>query len=468
MRLYLIFIAIGLLSLASSCSKFLEESSQSEVVPRTAESLNEYLLGDAYPQLYSNSFYPEESYLHDDIEMNAYRAKDVLTFIYTWQPDMDKVTLGGSTPWQSIYTAIQACNTTLDYLPKVTGKQAFKNYVGGQAQLLRAFLYFKLVNLYALPYNDRQSDPKTNLAVPLLLTGGVELSRKPRNTVAELYTQIEKDLKEGIALIEGSGQVHNKFRMGSNAGHLLASRVYLSMEKWAEVIKHTDVLVGGTYKLMDLRNWGPPDAQLNPVISAGNPETIWAFSAYNDVSVSDTIAFKASADLRQRYVAGDLRNGIYLANGVYKKVFNPGNNPAQAFRVSEAYLNRAEAFAQLYKSGTSNAGQQCINLLNALREKRFSSDKYVPWTLQALDKDLLQYVRAERRRELYGEGHRWFDLRRYGMPRIEHRFFSSETQVNKYVLEERDPGYVLPIPRTAIALNPNLIQNPLAPIRQPK
>lgn len=467
MRHYLIFIAIGLLGITNSCSKFLEESTQSEVVPRTAESLNEYLLGDAYPQVHS-SFHPEELYLHDDIEMNAYRTPDVIKTVYTWQPDMDKIAMEGSTPWQSIYTAIQACNTSLDYLPKVTGTQAFKNYVAGQAYLLRAFLYFKLVNLYGLPYNDRQSDPKTNLAVPLLLAGGVELDRKSRNTVAELYTQIEKDLKEGIALIDASGQSHNKFRMGSNAGHLLASRVYLSMEKWAEVIKHTDIFIGSTYKLMDLRNWGPPHPQFNPVISAGNPETIWAFAGYGDVYVADTIAFKVSADLRQSYVDGDLRNGIYLANGVYKKIFNPGNNPSQAFRLSEAYLNRAEALAQLYKSGTANAGQQCIDLLNALREKRFSSDKYVPWTLQGLDKDLLQYVRAERRRELYGEGHRWFDLRRYGMPRIEHRFFSSETQVNRYVLEERDPGYVLPIPRTAIALNSNLIQNPLAPIRQPK
>jgi len=471
MRHYIVLVAVGLSLLTTSCSKFLEESTQSELIPRSAETLNEYLLGDAYPNTFAIN--PLDLYLNDDVGMLAYLTTTTTQAVYTWQPNMVETGLGAATnqsSWKSIYGAIQACNTTLNYLPKVTGTQPFKSYVAGQAHLLRAFYYFNLVNIYGMPYNDKLTNASTNLGVPLLLSGGVETSLKARNSVAEVYSQIEKDLKEGITLMDESKQVHSKYRIGSAAAHLLASRVYLFMEKWDEVIKHTDPLLNGPYQLMDLRNWGEVKPKEKPVISVDNPETIWAFGLRGDVIMQDTAAYRMSMELRNSYNEGDLRHGVYWADGVTKKLHigDFGMKSAQAFRLSEAYLNRAEALAQLYKQGNTDAGQKCINLINGLREKRFQSDKYVPWKLEQMSNNLVQYTRDERRRELYSEGGRWFDLRRYGMPRIEHRFFSSTAQNENYVLEERDPTYVLPLPLRVIDLNPKLIQNPLSPIRQPK
>ncbi|WP_343561516.1 RagB/SusD family nutrient uptake outer membrane protein [Sphingobacterium sp.] len=470
MRRYMYFIAVGLIGVTSSCSKFLEESTQSEVVPRSAESLNEYMMGDAYPNDFA--LHPEEPFLNDDIQMIAYKQNELMYPAYTWQPDMPEK-IGGLvtvSSWRSCYAAIQACNTTLDYLPKMMGEQRFKDYVGGQAYLLRAFYYFNLVNLYGMPYNDPQTDPHKNLAVPLLISGGVESDYKSRNTVAEVYAQIETDLKEGIRLIEGSGQVYSKYRMGSEAGHLLASRIYLYMDKWNEVIQHTENLMAGGYKLMDLRNWGEVKPLEKPVISINNPETIWAFGTIGDVIVADSLVYRMSSELMSSYEDGDLRKGIYWSNGITRKLSTAdiGAAPAQSFRLSEVYLNRAEAFAQLYKQGNVAAGQKCLDLLNALREKRLKEDKYVPWTLQTVGNDLLRHIHEERRREFYSEGGRWFDLRRYGMPKITHLSFSSASQAQKFVLQERDPSYVWPIPLRVIGLNPKIVQNPLAEIRQPQ
>lgn len=470
MKRYIYFIAVWLLGSASSCSKFLEESTQSEVVPRSAESLNEYLMGDAYPNDFA--LHPEELFLNDDIQMISYKQDQLMYSAYTWQPDMPEK-IGGLTKmssWKSCYAAIQACNTTLDYIPKMTGEQRFKDYVAGQAYLLRAFYYFNLINLYGMPYNDPKTDPNKNPGVPLLVSGGVESHYKPRNTVAEVYAQIEADLKEGIRLIDGSGQVYSKYRMGSDAGHLLASRIYLYMDRWNDVIQHTEGLMASSYKLMDLRTWGEVNPLEKPVISINSPETIWAFGDLGDVVVVDSIVYRMSSDLMASYEDGDLRNGIYWSNGVTRKLStgNIGAAPAQAFRLSEVYLNRAEAFAQLYKQGNATAGQKCLDLLNTLRQKRLKEDKYVPWTLQTTGNDLLRRIREERRREFYSEGGRWFDLRRYGMPKITHLSFSSVSQTQNFVLQERDPSYVWPIPNLVISLNPKIVQNPLAPIRQPQ
>lgn len=84
--------------------------------------------------------------------------------------------------------------------------------------------------------------------------------------------------------------------------------------------------------------------------------------------------------------------------------------------------------------------------------------------VQAVTKeDVIRRVREERRRELSFEFHRWFDLRRWDRPRIEHTFTPDIKQpdvVEKYVLEKDDPAYTLPLPRSVVEYDPTLVDNP--------
>ena len=95
--------------------------------------------------------------------------------------------------------------------------------------------------------------------------------------------------------------------------------------------------------------------------------------------------------------------------------------------------------------------------MNELRKSRFASDKYVALTGAdfASNADLLQFVRDERRRELcFEETHRWNDLRRYGCPRIEHKFYASSTSAPEtYVLEAGDKNYTLALPKSETEYN---------------
>lgn len=75
--------------------------------------------------------------------------------------------------------------------------------------------------------------------------------------------------------------------------------------------------------------------------------------------------------------------------------------------------------------------------------------------------DLLTFYKEERRRELAFEDHRWFDLRRYGMPEITHVYQGSESEIPAtYVLPQGGDRYVLPIPRSVLDKNYNLEANP--------
>lgn len=135
-------------------------------------------------------------------------------------------------------------------------------------------------------------------------------------------------------------------------------------------------------------------------------------------------------------------------------------NMGSSWRSAEAYLNRAEAYIQLYKTkGDAGAAAQALISLNTLRAKRIDRNSFVNWEIHPAD-TLLQMCRTERRRELFHEcGHRWFDLRRYGMPAIEHIYMPDPNTTQIYKLSAKDPQYVIPIPNEVLLRNTSLTQN---------
>ena len=124
-----------------------------------------------------------------------------------------------------------------------------------------------------------------------------------------------------------------------------------------------------------------------------------------------------------------------------------------ALRLSEAYLILAEATA---KTDPTIA----LNAVNELRKKRISEEKYKDKSGLSGD-ELLEFVRNERRRELCFEGHRWFDLRRYGMPSFTHVWKEGGVAAKWFTMEKEDAAYTLPISKEVMDRNPGLVQNRL-------
>ena len=123
------------------------------------------------------------------------------------------------------------------------------------------------------------------------------------------------------------------------------------------------------------------------------------------------------------------------------------------------YLNMAEAYARK----DNNISQKAIDLLNELREKKFLAASYTPKTVSdfASRDELIRFIWKERRRELcFEEAMRFWDMRRQGMPRIEHKFYSSMNTYKTFVLEAGSPNYLLPIPLSETEYNDGVTDNP--------
>jgi hypothetical protein len=133
------------------------------------------------------------------------------------------------------------------------------------------------------------------------------------------------------------------------------------------------------------------------------------------------------------------------------------------FRLSETYLNYAEAEANLGNTAES------LKYLNKIRERAGMPD-----LTSTGGNDLIQKVQQERRIELCFEGHRFFDLRRWGKAETgagdalgiiitptDPSNTSFTYQVNTVEKRTWIPAfYFYPIPRSEIQANPLIKQNP--------
>lgn len=499
-RNYLTLLLVLLAGL-TSCHKFLEEKSQSDLTPQTTDAYSQLLFGTGYP-LASETFQQYLHYMDDDVQVysGANSTPDMQSLglpAYSWQPDFfQRLTANGFDQsgqyidsYKNYYKNIVGCNIAIRYADGSIGSQADRDYLKGEALALRAYYYFMLVNIYGSPFNDSTTTPDKSLAVPLILSPDLAETMPSRNTVADVYRQINSDLDSAIARLAPEKRNRTIYRMNHISAHLLASRIGLFTENWDNVISNASYVLKYQSKLLslnDVLNGGWYPGIVPPVIFVGDGsvETIWTYGSfveYNPQNVTNQV-YSVSVDLANQFESNDLRSQVYFQATppvllpyycpLYgsTKYDNTNNNmpTGSAFRTSEAYLNRAEAWAQKYRlTGDPAAAQNAVTDLNTLRASRFAPSTFQP--LGAMSPDsLLKFCRNERRRELFFEGGlRWFDLRRYGMPSITHYYTQAAGTSVKYVLQAHDPQYVMPIPPTAILLNNNLKQNPTGPTRMP-
>ena len=520
-------IALCLCSIAlCSCEDFLDPSSTSEFVPKDANSLNELLLGEAYPRNDIDGMNIFLNLLDDDITAMPYQTPqdgfDANRFLaaYTWQPDMFKMMeeagYSNTNMYEQYYELILGANAVIDYIDQVNDEKQNINYVLAQAYALRGFLYFKLVNIFGQPIN---SQPDA-LGVPLKLNSGVENTENAlaRRTVKDVYAQIINDLKEAERLYEtlpANKQFAKDYRTSLPMVQLLLSRVHLYQENWSDAASYAHkVMTNSNFKLLDLNvvetltEEGYPFYKTYHAYSESS-EVIWVYGSVSDMgswvmSYAGTsnpkdnnrvmhAYFKASEDLMDTYEDTDLRkeryiikkavrdergidiwtpmaigklsvnipqdNGVSL-NNFYKPISGSGVF-GRSLRLSEAYLNYAEAKAMMYQMGTdANGATEAQDALDELRVKRYAANDFKSLDITDAE-ELIQFVRNERRRELCFEDHRWYDLRRWGMKEIKHVWYNDANTKSTFTLTQGDKGYTIPIPDEAMDLNAALKQNEL-------
>lgn len=459
--------------LVTSCDDMLEEEPQNKLKPGTFSDYDE-LLNYGYPN--ATDYYDEvhldyyTEMMTDDADLDNYTETLPYPLIpYSFaSTHEDNSMLGGyDLAWKNWYQSIYYANVVLDNVYKTLGNADELQYLKGEALALRAFAYFKLINLYGAPYDAATASQEPG--VPLKLDPVVQAESYTRNSVQEIYDQIDADLAEGIELMENYNQnISSKFKLKPISARLLASRVALYKQDYEETIAQASTVISLNSQLFNLsaydfdeaQTWGYgsythyfADDNNNVLFKYGTNEFYYYFYIPGALGLSD--------DLMSIYETGDIRlyyfsypRGTGRVYYKYRPFPNRLSEPIRGFKVEEAFLNRAEAYAE------TGELQKALDDLNYIRRYKFDIDyepgDYYEYTIAdfAGQEEVIKAVRTERRREMVFEFHRWYDLRRYGMPEIVHQSGDST-----FVLPQGDPRYTLQIPQIELDYNPDMEPN---------
>jgi len=350
--------------------------------------------------------------------------------------------------WQPAYQYIYYSNAVIEGLNNATDVSVgMKQELKGEAKFIRAFCNFYLVNLFGDIPLPLSTDYRTNAVLP----------RKPKQ---EVYLQIIADLKEAQDVLVNDYSFSNGERVRPNkwAATALLARVYLYTGDWINAETQSSSIINNTanYSLVqDLnkvfyKNSQEAIWQLMPVIPGNNTNEGINFilnSIPNNIAIGPQLinAFE-TGDLRKDNWMGSISvNGnifYYPYKYKIKATGQPLSEYSMVLRLSEQYLIRAEARAQLNNIAGAKSDLNAIRSRSGL-QNTMTNDKST----------LLQSIVQERRIELFSEwGHRWLDLKRTN---------TADSVLSPIKFPNwQATDYLYPIPQTELNNNSRLVQNP--------
>jgi hypothetical protein len=347
-------------------------------------------------------------------------------------------------------------------------------FIKANALTYRAFSFYQLVQLYAQRYDIGGAN--THLGIPIYTEP--TQTGKVRSTVAEVYTQINKDLDDAITLFTSStyakvnvSEIDLRVAQGIKARVALTTGQYATAEAMAVAARTGHALVPATkygygWNKADNTEWmwgavliteqqssyasffSHIDPYFGGYATLGNHK-IASTAVYDSMSATDErkLVFKT--------IAGKARVGKkFTGNGGYTATGQSNwTNDYLYMKSGEMYLIEAEAIAR--QGGRDGDAQTALFNLVSKRDPSYVKSVRT-------GEELLQEILMQRRIELWGEGFRFFDLKRLNLDlnRANLGHTSSLWNAAGY-FPAGDKNFVFLIPKQEMDANPNMEQNPL-------
>ena len=421
--------------------------------------------------------------------------------------------------YRAQYQGIARCNLALQQVPAVepdeTMTQERKDCLLGEVHFMRAYYYFRLVRIFGgVPYVDFVIDSSNEW-------------QQPRATADEVYQKIIDDLLIAEPLLWNKSKYADEDlgRVTKGAAQAMLLKVYLYMHdyenayKWGKTFMEQQYNTGeyslclnypdnftlagengpesvfeiqymedptsdygegfgftrGTFttvltrsralSLQGVEGWGfnHPTQDLYDEFEQGDPRRDWTIYA----PTAEEIASNPEYTYLGSYYS-NFKTAFY-ENGAYYILTHATRSPLnyRLIRLSDVMLMYAEAAVHQSDTGTATT------ILNNVRS-RVGMPAYGSYQVQSDwempadgdGSDLLRAICHERRVELAMEGHRWFDLCRWGivydvMDKDKGSYGSHESAEARAEMASFIEGKneLFPIPAEEINLNP-MEQNP--------
>lgn len=405
-----------------------------------------------YAMMKSSALWSGYITLLPDIQTDLVYAVDGYsnTYGHHWLWDIRSTNPEIESVYASLYNIISNCNFYLERIDDVMAKQTDDNRLTileqytGEVYAIRALCYSELLKLFCKAYDPATAEQELGV---VLRKGYSEQEPSIRASLKESYEFVVADLVKAEELLDEQYDVYSSYYMTQAVAHAIHARVALYMQDWDSAIEHSSKVIdhpNGMYTLsaaneMYTSSMTYFDYMWNYDMAT---ETIWqvgftptsyggalgqAFLAFNNDFTYYYPDYVPAQWVLNLYASGDMRYDSYFATlptgydhgltcPLLVKYYGNQNfisnyiyhvTMPKPFRLAEQYLIRAEAYCRKSSPDFSKATKD----MNTLRASRFASGG---GSVALTAENCIEEIANERVRELYMEGHRLQDIKRWG------------------------------------------------------
>ena len=487
------FLMLVLLCTTSCLDKFPDNAVAEDRAITTVEEADQAVIG-IYSSFLSGALYSGYLTLLPDVQCDLVYAvngySNNLGDIWRWNilatnGEIEAV-------YGSLYSLIGNCNFLLDNAAKLMPTLVNDEDVDqlenlcGEAYFARALAYSELIKLFCVDY--KSDDAAKNELGVVVRTSYYEEQEIKRSSLYESYQQVLADLDKAaayLALDEDYDPAYDGYLYNYSAFfneytvYALRARVALYMRNYEDAVKYSSKVIDS--KMYTL-------SSVNSEYSAGvsyydlmwqndlSTEVIWkvGFTAANHGGALGSVFFNYDySSYKPDYVPAQWVLNLYSeTDGRYNAFFRTATtgyshgltwplvykywgkqdlyaeanllntSMPKVFRLSEQYLIRAEAYCNLETPDYSKAGRD----ISTLRAARYTSGSSA-----AINADnAMDVIEEERVKELFMEGFRLQDLKRWGKGFEREPQDQSLSNGSSLKVSADNPLFVWPIPQHEI------------------
>lgn len=479
-KLIINFCTVAVVISFISCKKFLDEvpisSATDATFWRNASDANSGVAaGYALVRASLNnggglSFYEYGDFPTDEYNVPSGRLADIANFNWAVSTTDVNDNLFRLRRFDSFYDGIDQANRCLKFIPGIDDGKfpsvAIKNNLIGEAYFLRAFNYFYLTRVWGdVPLVTATEDP-------------LKAQNLPRTKAADVLAQCIKDANMAISLLSWNytNNADRVVRANKGAAYALLAHIYAWQGDYQNCSTTIDNIINQNFyayvnrdNYLDIFNKGQSTEGIFEIAQNGTDEgqtggisslTLKApylttnsgnalitinqaafstlFSDQTDKRLAAAFDFVGTTDpICIKY------SNISYVNG-QNTILPIKRNNLVIFRYSDIKLLKAEALAALGNVADAKT------VLNEVRAQAGLA------AYAGTDADLLNSIFDERGRELFLEGHRYYDLVRQAKKTGVLNFGISKMNASEFAAGK----YYWPIDPSLIILNPKLTQTP--------
>ena len=485
----IIIKAAAVIVAAFALSSCLEKYPKDYIIDTEAmTSLNgaEQIVTGIYTAYMSSGLYSGYLTLLPDIQSDLVMAvegnSNTYGEIYQWtfRPTNREI----ESVYAGLYTVIGRCNFYLDQVEDLRANltsdsdiQTLDQYTG-EVYCARGLAYAELIKCFCDAYDKDKAEQQLGV---VLRTSYFKEQPVTRANLKDSYERVISDLETAESMLDEQFNTYDSPYFTKAAAQAIRARVALYMGEWQTAIDYSTKLISNTEQFeLSLASYTVTSDGMNEVdylwhYDSGY-EVIWRIgytqTSYGGALGQNFLSFNndytyyypdyvPAQSALNLYKSGDARYDAYfaeLSTGYSHQLTWPllikyyGNrtlmslmiyhvNMPKPIRLAEQYLIRAEAYCNLGKYGPATTD------ITALRNSRYANKG---GNLSVSEENWQTVIDEERVRELYMEGFRLNDLKRWG------KGFERTTQANVQAegstlkVEAGNPRFVWPIPKHEI------------------